>query len=268
MKRPARSSAPGVVRSAQVSLDGPPEVHDRMRPLANGKGSFWRILKNIHHAVHYLGITIRVNIDAMNFGCIEELFQLLAAEGFAGKLNVYPGQIVGLSDNLLAPSASYRGCFTNPEFAQVERRFLKLAEQYGLASPSLPSPTGAPCTAVRANELVVGSRGELYKCWDSVGNSREVIGHIRDYKNPNGRLAKWLTYDPFSNKECRTCIALPVCMGGCAHHAFNQLQYENRCGTFRHTYQEQVSEFIDYAERRDMDGLTQVTYLARQMETR
>jgi uncharacterized protein len=86
------------VRSAQVSLDGPPEVHDRMRPLASGKGSFWGILKNIHHAVHYLGITIRVNIDTMNFGCIEELFQLLATEGFAGKLNVYPGQIVGLSD--------------------------------------------------------------------------------------------------------------------------------------------------------------------------
>ncbi len=72
-------------------------------------------------------------------------------------------------------------------------------------------------------------------------------GHIRDYKNINGRLAKWMAYDPFSNEECRSCIALPVCMGGCAHHAFDELQYENRCGSFRHTYHEQVREFIDIA---------------------
>jgi hypothetical protein len=57
-------------------------------------------------------------------------------------------------------------------------------------------------------------------------------------------------------------------MGGCAHHAFHQLEYENRCGTFRHTYQEQVFEFVDYAERRDMDGLTHVTQLAHEMEAR
>ncbi len=118
------------------------------------------------------------------------------------------------------------------------------------------------------NELVIGSHGELYKCWNSVGNSREVIGHIRDHKNLNGRLAKWLAYDPFSNDECRSCIALPVCMGGCAHHAFDKLQHENRCGTFCHTYREQVREYVDFAESRSVAGPTPIAHLARRMETR
>ena len=256
------------VSTAQVGLDGPPEVHDRMRPLVSGKGTFDAIVKNLRHAVEYLNISVRVNVDSNNIDSAEELFRILVAEGLAGKLSVYPGQIVGVRDNLLAPSASYGGCFSNPEYARAERRFLELAGKYQLASPQLPRPTGAPCTAVRANELVVGSRGELYKCWDSVGDHREVIGHIRDYTNLNGRLSKWLAYDPFANEECRGCIALPVCMGGCAHHAFDEQQYENRCGTFRHTYYEQVCKFIDFAEQRGISSLTPVAGLARQMETR
>jgi len=81
-----------------------------------------------------------------------------------------------------------------------------------------------------------------------VGNQLETIGHIRDYQNPNGRLQKWLKYNPFADVDCRSCIALPVCMGGCAQHAMDPLRYENRCGTFRHTYHEQVLAFVEAAE--------------------
>lgn len=255
------------VHSAQVCLDGPPEVHDRMRPLTGGKGSFWRIVQNLHHATDYLSVSVRMNVDTGNFGRAEELLQILAAEGFAGKLTVYPGQLVGVDDGAPAPSATYtHRCFTNAQFARAQLEFAALAARYGFARPSLPLPVGAPCTAVRANELIVGSKGELYKCWLSVGNRLEVVGDIRDYRNPNGRLQKWLKHDPFANAECRGCIALPVCMGGCAHHAMDPIQYENRCGTFRHTYREQVLGFVDAAERTGVADLVHSTML--QMETR
>lgn len=123
-----------------------------------------------------------------------------------------------------------------------------MARRHGLARTSVPQSVGTPCTAVRANELVVGSKGELYKCWDSVGTEFEVIGHIDDYQNTNGRLHRWLKYDPFSNDECRSCIALPVCMGGCAHHAMSLDLYENRCGTFRHNHHDRVLEFVKQAD--------------------
>jgi uncharacterized protein len=256
------------VLHAQVCLDGPPDVHDRMRPQVNGSGSFWHIVRNLHHAIRYFDVSVRMNVDTQNFGCAEELLRILASEGFSDKLAVYPGQIVTLDDGA-SPSSSYRArCFKNPEFARAEREFFDLAISYGFAQRSLPRPTGAPCTAVRRNELVVGSKGELYKCWESIGNRLEVVGDVRDYQNPNGRLQRWIKYDPFTNAECRSCIALPVCMGGCAHHAMDARLYENRCGTFRHTYQEQVLSYVKDAERRGFANVTVPGQLARQIETR
>lgn len=238
------------VGHAQVTLDGPPDVHDRMRPLAGGGGTFHKIVQNLRHAVDHLPISIRINVDAGNVGRLEELLQLLAEAGLAGRVGVNLGHLVGVAANPRSPSATYgigHRCLTKYEHAQAERDFAVLAQRYGFRTPSLPMPKGAPCTAVRSNDLVVGSRGELYKCWDSVGDPAEVIGHIRDYEDTNGRMRKWLAYDPFENSECRACIALPVCMGGCAHHAFESAQYENRCGSFRHTYREQVDAAVDAA---------------------
>ena len=240
------------VTRAQVCLDGPPDVHDRMRPMRDGRGTFWRIVENLRHAVDTFDVTVRMNLDRENWPHVEALLRILADEGFAGRVQVVPGQIVvGHAD--AAPSAPASGyctpCFASPEFALVERAFSQLAARYGFAQPDLPVPIGAPCTAMRSNEFVVGSAGELYKCWESVGNARDVIGHVRDYRNPNGRMAKWLRYDPFSDAECSSCIALPVCMGGCAQHSFDVLQHENRCSTFRHTYREQVGDYVDSAAR-------------------
>jgi len=109
-------------------------------------------------------------------------------------------------------------------------------------------PAATPCTAVREHELVVGSRGELFKCWYDVGNPGESIGTIHDLDARNSRLAKWLLYDPFSDPDCTTCIALPGCMGGCAAHALVG-DRDSRCGTFRHSYREQVARYVEGAAR-------------------
>jgi uncharacterized protein len=229
------------VTSAQITLDGPPETHDVMRPLAGGGPSFARIVENLRTAVDYMGIAVRMNVDTANIGRAEELLQILAANGLSGRVVVYLGQLVAVDDGSPAPSSSYQStCFTRPEFAAAELEFTALAMQYGFAGPSVPGPAGAPCTAVRANELILGSDGELYKCWESVGNPHQVIGNIRDYRNLNGRLRRWLQYDPFADEECRSCPALPVCMGGCAHHGMDVLLHENRCDTFRYNYAERI----------------------------
>ncbi len=236
------------VGHTQVCLDGPPEIHNRMRPLISGKGTFWHIVDNLRHAVEHLGVSIRMNVDTGNYAHAEELLKILQAQGLSGCLTVELGQIVKVDDGIAAPSTSYQtACFSNHEFARAKLEFAELARGYGFAAATMPQPLGTPCTAVRANELVVGSKGEIYKCWESVGNSFEQIGTIWDYSAEDSRWRRWLDYDPFVDDECRSCVALPVCMGGCAHHAMDLLQRENRCDPFRHTYREQVLAFVDAA---------------------
>lgn len=112
---------------------------------------------------------------------------------------------------------------------------------------------------------MVGSEGELYKCWNSAGNGREVIGHIRDVAAAacGSGVRKWLAYDPFRDEECRGCVALPVCMGGCAHHAFDLLQHHNRCGTFRHAHRARLEAFVDAARRDRLDDAALVPATGR-----
>lgn len=236
------------VGSAQITLDGPPETHDLMRPLRNGRGTFDVILDNVVAGADLIPISIRVNLDASNEGEYVRLLDLLADRGLGGRVTVYPGRIVAYDVGIGAPSESYRPhCFTLPEFAGVERAFLAEARARGLAPTDLPQPVSSPCTAVRANELVVGARGELYKCYDSVGNPHEVIGHLRSWRDPNDRVLKWLRYDPFADAGCRGCIALPTCMGGCAHNQMTD-PGDSKCSTFRLTHRRQVEEYADAAE--------------------
>jgi uncharacterized protein len=253
------------IDNAQVTIDGPPDVHNKMRPLVSGGKSFDRIVANLKAAVRHMSIAVRVNLDTSNVHRVEELMKILADEGLSGKLGVYAAQLTQVDDGAPAPSASYAtACFSCGEFSEVQSEFRELAESYGFDSPSLPGPSGAPCTAVRANELVIGSKGELYKCWDSVGNPAEVVGHIRDYRKAETRAAKWLSYDPFENDEWRSCIALPVCMGGCAHHGMDEKLYDDRCMPFRWNYAEQVRSFV----KANADGTAEPVVLSAAGHTR
>src|SRR3954451_7723760 len=244
----ARRLCEARVGSAQITLDGPAETHDLMRPLRNGRGTFDVILDNVVACADLIPISIRVNLDTANAGRYEQLLDQLVERDLAGRISVYPGQLVAYDEGIGAPSETYRPqCFTLPEFAEVEREFLATARARGLAAATPPQPGSAPCTAVKVNELVVGATGELYKCWDSVGNHAEEIGHLRSWHDQNDRVLKWLRYDPFTDDGCRSCVALPTCMGGCAHNQMTD-PGDAKCSTFRLTHRRQVEEYVDAAE--------------------
>lgn len=109
-------------------------------------------------------------------------------------------------------------------------------------------PVTTSCIAVRENEFVIGSRGELFKCSYDVGNPRGAIGSILDVDAPNTRQAKWL-YDPFFDPDCSICIALPGGMGACAAHAMSLTNRADRCSSFRLTYREQSLAFVEAPEK-------------------
>jgi len=243
-----RLAAVGVGR-AQVTIDGPADIHDKYRPKKEGGTSFDRIVTNVSDAIEYLGINIRVNLDTGNLGRVEELMVILAERGLAGKVSLTPARLAPIASAPDAPALSYAGgCYGCGDYANVELEFDELADRHGFTTRGLPRAIGSPCSAVRSTDLVVGSDGELWKCWDDIGSADEIVGTIFEYHTANDKLLPWMAYDPFQDEDCRNCIALPGCMGGCAHHEFFGSR-DDRCGSFRFNHQEKVEN-----EARRLDG--------------
>lgn len=230
------------VRSAQVTIDGPQDIHDEYRPRLNSGSTFHRVIDNVEAAAENMNVAVRININKGNLGRVEELIADLAGRGLSDKIGLGAARMTDLVSNEEAPVVTYSGdCFSSEEFGQVEIEFDRLASRYGFSATRTPGATSTPCTAVRATDVVVGSDGELWKCWDDIGDPSATIGSILDYHVIDEEAVEpWLAYDPFSDPQCSTCVALPGCMGGCAHHLFNSEDPTDRCGAFRANHRERV----------------------------
>ena len=66
------------VRSIQVTLDGPRDVHDRRRPFLGGRGSYDVIFRNLEQSINEFQYVIRINVDKTNIKSVPELLDELS----------------------------------------------------------------------------------------------------------------------------------------------------------------------------------------------
>lgn len=76
------------VSNAQITIDGEKEVHDKKRFLANGKGSFDKIIENILSINEELSVAIRVNVDKENIDNLSKFINYINECGIGSKKNV------------------------------------------------------------------------------------------------------------------------------------------------------------------------------------
>lgn len=200
--------------AAKVTLDGPPEVHDGMRPFRNGRPSFSRILANMGQCAGLLPITISGNFTRDNYRHFPGLFAHLDRAGltpetiarvtFAPVLHVNGPHATGFCGGCVASSEPWlaeAGILLNR--ALVRHGFPPAA---GSFSPSL-------CMVDVDNSFVVHVDGGLYKCVTMVGNEEmrcgDIVSGMTDYRQQY-HLDHWQR-----EERCRQCVYLPLCFGGC-----------------------------------------------------
>lgn len=201
------------VTGAQVTLDGPPEVHDLRRPLASGAGTFSRIVENLRSASDVFEITLRSNIDDGNRACIGDLLDLLIQQDLGHKVVFYAGQTTSLSS---ACADGADDCLEPEAFSLLTLEASLDLTGRNLLDAVRPRAAHGPCGAVRGNSFVVSPDGGLSTCWEEVGNPERYVGHLIE---PQSELMErnrrsWAAYDPFE-LECRDCRVLPICMSRC-----------------------------------------------------
>ena len=220
-----------------------------MRPLRSGRGTFDVILDNVVACADLLPISIRVNLDTHNASAYERLLDTLVERGLSGRVTVYPGQIVAYDEGIGAPSETYRPRVLHD--ARVRRRRARVPRS------RVPARVGAADAAAACLDAVHRRPGERAR-GRCQRRALQVLGLRR--QPPGGGRApsllamtrtteccKWLRYDPFADEDCRSCVALPTCMGGCAHLQMTD-PGDSKCSTFRMTHRRQVEEYAAAAD--------------------
>ncbi|WP_059008099.1 radical SAM protein [Streptomyces specialis] len=185
----ARLAALGV-RRHQISLDGPPDIHDTTRVRADGGGSFHRIRRNLlslRDSALPIRIMLRVHLTPANLpsmpGFLAELRDtFLGDERFS--VHLKPVERMG------GPNDAALDILPGAGRAEIHGTLAAVLGP-GAAGP----PARSACYAARPNSLVIRADGTLGKCTVALSDPANTIGRLLPDGTldiDNERLSPWL----------------------------------------------------------------------------
>lgn len=219
--------------SVVLSLDGRPQVQDKMRYTANHKGSYHIVAENIKNFIAdgYENYIVRGTFTRENTDFLEDLKHLSS---------------LGLKNLSLEPVTGPEGSFYTireedlPAILEEYEKLTDYVEENAdfnffhfnvdiYKGPCLPKRISA-CGAGH-EYLAVSPQGDLYPCHQFVGIKDFYLGNVSD-GIVNREIGKKLQKaNVFNKEECIECWARFYCSGGC--HASN---WHER-GDFHKVYQ-------------------------------
>ena len=218
------------VGSAQVTIDGLGAMHDATRYLRGGGPTFERIVGNLRDSKIPFRVLVRHNVHGENLAEVDALesFVKALAEESGNDLGYYPAPVTG------SEVADKRG-------KQVDLLCGSDASELGVKEEAgrFHAGRGHYCGAHTIWSVGVDDRGNLQKCWEAVDKPEISFGTAHDWdpadpfttaSHPDN-LTKFLnTAVPVPDGECRECVWLPMCVGGCP---YKRLFAKRQCVAFK-----------------------------------
>ena len=218
------------VETSQVTIDGLGSTHDSTRYLRGGGPTFERITANLRDNKIPFRVNVRHNVHEGNRGEVDSLKQFIEelAEESGNEIMYYPAPVTG------SPVADERG-------KQVGLLCGSDASEVSLRQEAgrFHAGRGHYCGANNIFTIGIDDCGNLQKCWEAVDKPDISFGTARDWDpvDPLGTASKpdnltmYLnTVGPVPDEECRECMWLPMCVGGCPH---KRLFEGRQCIAFR-----------------------------------
>jgi uncharacterized protein len=261
----------------QITLDGPPEHHDRCRPGRDGSPTFGTILENLkamQRRSETFQVLLRINFDRDNSPGLTPLLDILERElegdsrfRFAFRTIARWGGEADDQLNICTPEESSR-LYERME-AEVKKRGLILDGSIYNAGG-----IGAHvCYAARPTSFIIGATGKVMKCTIELDtNDRNVVGNINeagDLTLDDNKMSLWTEPAFESDHKCQKCIMMPSCAGmSCPLIRFQT--DDSPCVAERTTFKKELrkaaAEFQAHAERGAAQGDGQTETLATETE--
>ncbi|MFH2046208.1 MAG: radical SAM protein [Pseudomonadota bacterium] len=231
------------ITRVQVTIDGTENVHNATRSLKNGKGTFNRIITNVLCCKDILDVAIRINLHNKNAYDMDKLIAYLAEKGLANQ--AYVDRVTDEAHSNRCLSCDDFTSLSIDDFSKYETRALNVfANQRILDRKLKPKPTF--CAATTLSMFVLDPAGNIFKCWHSVGNIHESIGNIHQESiELNENHIDWLSYLPYDDDKCCSCICLPICQGGCIYQKILGVKVFGECDSIRSNLVDTLRIVID-----------------------
>lgn len=224
------------VKTAQVTIDGLKEIHNKRRIMKNGSDSFSIIMNNIINCKDIIDIVVRCNIDKDNLDETHKMIEYFKENG----IRFYFAPIMKSTDSC---NIKNNVCFTNSEFSSIETNLLREIYKNEKTNKNIPYPTSKviSCASIGMNSWVIDPLGNLCKCWEEVGCKEKIIGDVKTGESFCPETIKWLSYG--LKNECIQCKILPLCMGGCPAHS---MQGKQQCFYQATNFKEKLELFYEH----------------------
>ncbi len=205
----AESLVPLGFKSVRVTVNGPREIHDGMRPFKGGAGSFDIILSNLKAAAGKIAIVVTGSYTKDNYRHFPSLLDQMKKEGLT------PDKVAAVKfEPVLASQSDCAGACAAPDEPWVADATIFLRNQVLKKGYKAPRTRPSPCSAHFKNNLIVNWDGGLYRCPGFLGNLRFQSGSLTE--GPTAFINKHYL-GAWRNKKCLHCQYLPLCFGGCKY---------------------------------------------------
>ena len=214
----------------QITLHGPREIHDRIRIFKDGRGTFDILLESLRMLSESpVRPSVCINIDKESISEVDRLLDQLKEVG----LQDVP---IGFSPILPVTEVcrNYPSCVSEIEMQEYPQ-LLQVVKKKGFTySGRHVGKMPLFCDALRDSSFTIDPVGDVYKCWNTVGQHQHRVGVITE----DGALQKEYPYydlmsrDPLHIEECANCKLLPLCGGGCVSRAYSRGGTYHRRGCY------------------------------------
>lgn len=222
----------------QITLDGPPHIHNRRRIPRGGEPTFDRLVEGIDKFLQMnlpIQLNLRTNVDSENVDFLEELIDFYERKdwvhnpriGFiAAPVDNRCGNLTNISKLLswytmftrVFPISKDNGkLFDLSVFKAVNyfRNYFS-AIAHGYPTSQLFIPKVVYCEAAALKLFVFHPDGRIYPCPESIGMNNLAIGtYFPDFHFYPEKTLPWQNQTILQRTRCPTCEVSTFCGGGC-----------------------------------------------------
>ena len=237
------------IHGAQITIDGVKEIHDNRRRSVTGESTFDKLIDRVNLLLNNdLSVIVRINIDKENIARVDELLDVLAERiDRREALKIDFGQVSPFTDICKSIESD---CYNNEQFADVMIPLYAKVLARGFTVNKMavyPAPRVNFCCVDYVNSFVVDNHGNLYRCWNHVGNLKRSSGNVNDGDNLTleRNYLTWIQWNPIRYSKCRECNCLPLCMGGCPDAMRNSINKQPVCGTVKYNLDKVLEHYYN-----------------------